>query len=745
MPAPGSAPATATPPPDAREVALTATVLELLEKEHLLHPQINDKISEEAFKTYVDHLDGGKLFLLQADADALAAYKDQIDDELHSGVLTLAHEGQKHYAARVAVVAKLVDDILSKPFDFTNEEYLETDPKKEQLAANDAELRDRWAKRLELETLERVTGMEDRLAAQDKDKKKAPDPKDSKVPVKKDAKPVDNQKKVDPAKDTQPKPDAENDDDDDDRSSTPLKEIPKTPEEREAKARADIAKGYASRFVRLETSGPLDAASEVINAVAETIDPHTTYLPPADKANFDIAMSGTLEGIGAELREKEHLIEISSLVPGGAAWRQGGLEPGDLILSVQQQKGDPTDVFDMRIDDVVQMIRGKKGTIVKLRVKKSTGNEEVVTITRDTVVIAASYARGAILNRKGSGSYGYIHLPSFYGGKGANGRSASGDVHKLLVQMKAQKVNGVILDLRSNGGGLLVDAVELTGELIDKGPVVQVKGSHGDPQLLDDDVPGTDYDGPVIVMVDQFSASASEIVAGALQDYKRALIVGTSATHGKGTVQTLADLDQATGGKIELGVLKLTIQQFFRVSGASTQMKGVSPDILLPNPTGHIDSGERELPHALEFSQIAPAPHTDSPHSWHVEDLTKASATRVAKQPVLSKVAVTTTLLRERQKDTKIPLQRSAWIKRRDELKDAIKAVSPDVSKSMALLTVKAIDDGTPPPPPPASGSKKIVDPITKWSENLARDPWVDETVSILEDINHPTKSTASK
>lgn len=725
----GATPQVATTPADPREEALAATATQLLEKEHLLRKKIDDSISRQAFDTYIDRLDGGKMFLLQADRDALAVYTDKIDDELHSGNLELAHEGAKHYQARLAVVEKMVADILDKPFDFTNEEWVELDPLKVKLAATEDELRDRWHKRLELEVLERVAGMEARLEAEKTKKPQKPEKKPLKDPK------AEQRKQVPPpGQPPDPKPPAHTpEDDDDDRTATPIAQIPPTPEAREAKARADLAKTYASRFARLHTSGPLDAAADVVNAVAQTLDPHTTYMPPADKANFDIQMSGSLEGIGAVLREKDHLIEISEIVPGGASWRQGGLAPGDLILSVQQDNGsDPVDVFDMRIDEVVKMIRGKKGTVVRLRIQKPTGTQETVAITRDVIVIEAAYARGAVLQKKGAPAFGYIHLPSFYGGKQANGRSAAGDVRKLLVELKAKKVGGVILDLRSNGGGLLNDAIDLTGQLIDYGPVVQVQDSRGNSESLDDDHRGTDYDGPVIVLVDQFSASASEIVAGALQDYQRALIVGTSATHGKGTVQTLADLDAAAGGKVELGVLKLTIQQFFRPSGASTQRQGVVPDVLLPNPTGHIDSGERELPHAIEWSQIKPAPHADVAHVWKAADLAAKSAARVAKQPQLSKIATTTAVLRERQKNTRVPLQRTAWETRRKELKAALEAVSPELDKLAPMMTVTSLHDEA--LPPQAAGSKAI-DPLVKWRDNLSRDPWVDETLSIMDDM----------
>ncbi len=685
-----------TPPPDPREQLLSQAIVSLLEKEHLLRKKLDDTVSRTAFATYLDRLDGGKMFLLTADRDALARHTDRIDDELRAGSLELAHDGAKAFAVRVAVVDKLVGELLATPVDLTNDEFFELDSKKLQLASTEQELRDRWRQRLELEVLERVAQMETRL------------------------------KPVKPADKKDPKPD------DEDRTAIPISQIPTTPAGREAKARADLAKAYSGRFARLRTAEPLDAAAEVINAVAATLDPHSQYLPPADKANFDIHMSGSLEGIGAVLRERDHYIEIMELVPGGASWRQGGISPGDLILSVAAEGKDPVDVGDMRIDEVVKMIRGPKGTVVRLRIQKPTGNQETVAITRDVVVIEEAYARGAVLTRKGQSPYGYIHLPSFYGGKGSGQRMASSDVRKLLSEMRKQKVAGVVLDVRSNGGGLLGDAVELTGELIDRGPVVQIQDSRGKREVLSDTEKGTEFEGPVVVLVDRFSASASEILAGALQDYKRAVIVGTGPTHGKGTVQTLADLDRVTGGKVELGVFKITIQQFFRVSGGSTQREGVMPDIVLPDPAGHVEAGERELEHAIEWSQIPAAAHDIWPATWKLDRLVKQSAARVTKHPVLAKIATATAVLRARRTDTRVPLKQAAWETRRTEQRAALEAASPDLKATPAKFTVKTIDDPVPQAPGPGG---KTDDRPARWRDNLARDPWVEESIHILGDM----------
>jgi carboxyl-terminal processing protease len=682
------------PPGDPREAALAQTVVELLEHEHLLHKPIDDTISRQAFATYVDRLDSTKMYLLKADRDSLDKYADKIDDELRAGSLELAHVGEKLLEARIAVVDKLVASLLAAPLDHNDEEWLELDPKKIEPAASEDELRERWRQHLELEILERVDQMEDRLADAAKAKKS---------PKAADAKP-----------------------------DTTLSQIPATFELREAKARDDLAKSYQARFPRLLHPGSLDAASELLNAVTSTLDPHTDYLPPADKANFDIQMSGSLEGIGAVLREKDHYIEVFELVPGGASWREGHLSAGDLILSVQAEGQDPVDVADMQINDVVKMIRGPKGSVVRLRVKNAAGDEQTIAITRDVVVVEESFARGAVILDKGQ-SYGYIHLPSFYGtGK----RTSAGDVRKLLAELKNRHVRGIIIDIRSNGGGLLSDAVEMTGELIDQGPVVQVQDSRGHRETLADNRPGEDYDGPVVVMIDKFSASASEILAAALQDYHRAVIVGTSATHGKGTVQTLADLDRIAHSPEELGVLKVTIQQFFRVNGGSTQIQGVTPDIVLPDPNGYIDSGEKTLPHAIAWSQIDPTQHDDWPATWKLPELVRKSAARVGKLPVFGKIATSNQILRSRRDDTRVPLALGAWETRRKELRAALEAANPDLEKLPTSLVVKAIDDPeaavTAPRP---GGTNKPEDRTTHWRDNLAHDPWVDECLNVLGDM----------
>ena len=702
------------PPPDPRELKLSAIVVKLLEEEHLRHRPIDDALSRKAFDQYLEQLDPSKMFLLKADAQKLEAHADRIDDELRAGRLELAHDGAAAFANRVAVVEKLVADILARPLDFSDEEFIETDPDKMELASSEEELRERWRRRLELEVLEQVALMDERAEAlakgKDKDRKK-------KKPV--------------------PGAPGENLDAEDDTPALSADQIPPTAEGREQKARTDLAKRYAGRFARLATPGPLDAASNLVNAVTGTFDPHTNYLPPSEKANFDIHMSGSLQGIGAVLREDDHYIRVVEIVPGGPSWRQGQLEAEDLIKSVAQQGKDPVDVGDMPIDDVVAMIRGPKGTRVTLTVEKPTGETKVIAIQRDVVVIEEAYARGAVLQQKGNPkAYGYIYLPSFYGGQtSGTKRSAAGDVRRLLAEMKKKKLAGVIIDIRGNGGGLLDDAVEMTGLLIDKGPVVQTQVSDGNREVLGDDQAGTTFDGAAVVLVDRFSASASEILAGALQDYKRAVVVGTGPTHGKGTVQVLADLDKMGGDTEPLGSLKITIQQFFRVSGASTQWQGVVPDILLPDPAGHIEAGERQLDNSIPWSQIDPVPHRKWPGArWNQADLVARSAKRIAASDVFRKIASRTELQRQWVKDTRVPLKKQAFAAQRAERRAALEAVTPKLDEGPARLSVTVIDyDGSATPQARPNGGK-VDDTVARWREALSRNPWVEESLLVLQD-----------
>jgi carboxyl-terminal processing protease len=695
-------------PADPREALLARTALGLLNEDHVLHKRVDDEVSKDAFQKYLEELDGSKVMLLEAHVQQLRLYETHMDDELASGNLVLARKGAALLATRRAEITKLVATLLATPFDFTVAEMHETDPKKRAYCKTSEELVARWRGALKLQVLERNQQMEDILEA------------------KKNPKPAIATKEKDP---DELKREA--------IAERALGTIPETFEAREEKIRKDLAVRYATQFARMASVDKLEPASMFLNAMNAVYDPHTTYLPPAQEADFDIAMTGKLEGIGATLREQEHYILVHDLVPGGASWQQGKLEIGDLILAVAQENKEPVDVTDMPIGKVVSMIRGPKGTVVVLTVRKSDGHIETFSITRDIVRIEATYARGAVLKLDPkSAPVGYVHLPGFYGDVGGRGkpgsRNATDDMRALLDALQKKKVGSLVLDLRGNGGGLLTHARDISGLFIPQGPVVQTKDSDGKVSVLADVDPSVAFTGTVVVLVDRFSASAAEILAGALQDYERAIVVGTSATHGKGTVQTVLDLDRMRKGAPgePLGLYKITIQEYFRVSGGSTQLKGVVPDVLLPDPTSFIDSGERTLYHAIPWSTIAPASFSKSSHTWSVPDVQTASQTRTRANADLTKMAEFAKVVGARKDKTLEPLERNAWQAEKKRSKAELDALDPKRADRKPVLEVEALPGSS-----AVATDEKMRKRLDTWKEDLARDLYVQESARILADM----------
>lgn len=689
--------------PDARELILAKTVGGLLQAEHWLRKKPDDALSREAFDEYMARLDGRKLYLLKEHVDALSTMKEQLDDQLRSGSMELARVGEKMLIERRSVAETMVAEILAEPFDFTKDESVETDVEKVAWAADDGALRERWRKVLKLQVLERIVSMEEVAKAR----------------AERAAKPSDDGAGGGVVA---PEP------------------IPETFEAKEKKARGDVATSYDSLFKRLADRDPLTPASRFLSAVAAVYDPHTDYLPPREKENFDISISGSLEGIGALLGVKDHLVEVRELVPGGASWRQGELEAGDLILAVSSDAEQrPVDITDMSLDRVVDMIRGPKDSKVALRVQKTDGRIETITIVRDVIVIEASYARAAIIG-EGDAAACYLRLPSFYGNTrdepGATGKRASGsDVAAILDRCQAKNVSSAIVDLRGNGGGLLSQAVDIAGHFIEKGPVVQVRRPDGDKEVYSDDDPKVRFDGDVVVMVDRFSASASEILAGALQDYRRAVIVGTGPTHGKGSVQILVPLARVHGGGPDLGVLKLTTQQYFLVDGDSTQSRGVVPDVVLPDPAGHVETGERFLDHALPWSEVAPLTYQRwKKADWDPEKLVAASAKRTAEEPVFGAVEARRRFLEQRRAQTQLPLSAEKYRERRAKADAVLDELSEKLEgQEKERFPVAPLDyagDAA-----EAAKDPRLEKRLEQWKDDLATDAWVDETLQILRDM----------
>lgn len=544
-------PVSADPVPGKHDRLVIQLVGQFLQQAHIARPEIGDELSRKLFKRFLKDLDPGKLYFLKSDVDEFRKLETELDNQLLKGDLAFAYQVYGRYLARIGQRQPLVDELVKAPHDYTVKEYLENDPDALDWAKSDEELRERWRKRIKFDLLLHRIG-------------------------------------------TKPTPDAD--------------------------ARKRVQDRYQNLLKRWKQVDNFELMEIYLSSLMMSLDPHSSYMAPATLDDFDISMRLQLEGIGAVLRQEDGHTVVAEVVSGGAAAADGRLKLNDKIIAVAQGDGKYVDVVDMKLRDVVKLIRGKRGTPVQLRVLPAEKVEPtVIELTRQTVQLKDQEARADIVEqgKKPDGTpyrLGVIDVPSFYADvtNRGGGKSATEDVRRILKEFQAKGVDGVLLDLRRNGGGSLNEALSLTGLFLDQGPLVQVKGFQGRVQRHDDPERGTVYAGPLAVLVSRHSASASEILAGALQDYGRALIVGDSATHGKGTVQTVIDLrNQFQGADLpKLGALKLTIQQFYRVNGDSTQNKGVAADVVVPTLTEHVASGEKDLDNALAFDRVKPVEHT---------------------------------------------------------------------------------------------------------------------------------------
>lgn len=531
----------------------------LLEKQHYSPKNINDAFSKQVFNKYLDELDGEKNIFIQEDIDAVKKYETSIDDEIHGGDIQFAPTLSKIYDLRINQVIELYKESLSAPFDFTVDEQYETDADKLKHPANEAERKDRWRKKMKYLTLERYADLiEQREKLTNKDSAK---------------------------------------------SNAAL----------EKEARERVLKIMNRTFERIKTTFTEEKRfSSFINTIANLMDPHTDYFPPVEKRAFDEQMSGRFYGIGAQLQEQDGVIKIASLVAGYPAWSSGEIEANDIIVKVAQgPKAEAVDITGYDVTEAVKLIRGNKGTEVTLTMKKQSGTIKVVTLMRQEIVQDESYVRSAIIN-EGNKKIGYIYLPDFYADfERADGARCSEDVAKEIIKLKAEQIDGIVMDLRNNGGGSLYEVVQMVGLFIKSGPVVQVRDKEGKSSVLSDNDPSVLYDGPLTVMVNGFSASASEIFAAAIQDYKRGIIIGSnSSTYGKGTVQRNVPLGKPidlSSGRTEYGAVKLTFQKFYRINGGSTQLKGVTPDIFMPDSYEFLKFREKDNVSALPWDEIKKA------------------------------------------------------------------------------------------------------------------------------------------
>ena len=665
-----------------KEAVLMHTILNGLNQLHYNPEEIDDEFSTKLFDLYIDRIDGGHRFMTQDDINKLTVYKDQLDDEALSGTY-------EFFNLSVDLLEKALDktqtyyrEALKIPFDFSKNEAVEMDGEKRAFAKNDEELKEYWRKYMKYETL---TTYNEKL---------------------------------------------------EEREKAGEEEEKKTDEALEEEARAKVLEIFDGWYERMDKLKRNDRLSFYLNTMTNVFDPHTGYFEPIDKENFNIRMSGRLEGIGARLQTDGDYAKVVNVVVGGPAWKQKGLKENDLIMKVAQEGEEPVDITGMNLNEVVQLVRGDKGTTVRLTVKKVDGTIKEIPIIRDVVVIEEGFAKSLILDGPTEGEkIGFIYLPRFYADfEDRNGRFCSTDVAKEIEKLKAENVNGIILDLRNNGGGSLRDVVKMSGFFIEKGPIVQVKSRASRPEVLRDSDASVQYDGPLIVMVNSFSASASEILAAALQDYGRAIVVGSNSTFGKGTVQRFFDLDRAIRGFNELkplGEIKLTTQKFYRINGGSTQLKGVIPDIILPDNYHYIKTGEKEHDYSMEWTEIEPVEYSQNVAKINnIDEIRQNSEARVKENATFQRVYKNAERLQAKRDATKYPLsleEFQAFQKQQEEEAAQFKNLFDDVVNT-GIYNLEADKAGI-----EADESKAARN--EDWIKSISKDVYIKETLAIMHDL----------
>ena len=669
-----------------KEVAIVGTVLQFQNHLHYMKVPINDDFSKETFDNFIESLDYQKRFFIQDEIDQLNEYRNDIDNESLDGntvffdlAITLINNAIKRSN-------KLYHELLSKPFDFDVDEKVQMDADKKTYAKDPEALKESWRKLLKYETLTKLSAS---LEQQEKTYKD---------------------------------------------SSESARTNMKTFDELEEKARKDVLKMYDRWFDRMDEIRRADQFGNYVNSMMQVFDPHSNYFSPKEKEDFDFSMSGRLEGIGARLQTDGDYTKVVDIIPGGPAWKQKELEVNDLITKVTQFGKEPVDVTGMRIDDVVKMIRGKKGTKVILTVKKENGELKDIMIVRDEVIWDEGFAKSLILESKDHLKLGYIKLPKFYSNfNGGNSPKCSEDIRKELEKLKNAEVQGVILDLRFNGGGSLQEVVDMSGLFIEQGPIVQVKGRSKKPMVYNDQDPTVAYDGPLIIMVNSFSASASEILAAALQDYKRAIIVGSESTFGKGTVQRFFDLDRAVKDRSikPLGQVKLTTQKYYRINGGSVQLKGVIPDIILPDKFQYVDTGEKEYDHALQWDEIEALNYSQNVNNMHsnIDRIKANSLARIDTNKTFQKIIAYAGQYKKLRDETEYSLNIDTYRVRTNERNEQSKQFKNMFHKIEGLTIMNPPEDTA-----YIHADSSRIARNDAWMKNVSKDVYIDESISILQD-----------
>lgn len=649
----------------------------VLDKLHYDPQIINDDFSIKVYDDFIDAVDSQKRFLLKSDLELFSQFKLSIDDQINSSDIAFFNIVYETLKTRIDEVEGFYSEILEVPFSFQIDEEINLDYENLEYASNTAELKKTWRKRLKLSALDGYA---------------------SKKEIK------DNKKVI-------------------------------SEEEIEKESRTAILENLKDFFQFNSELERSDWFSIYLNSIVTQFDPHTSYLAPEAKEAFDQNISGKFQGIGARLFKRNQQVEISEIIIGGPVWRDNLLNVGDIIIAVAQSADEePTEISLMKLSDATDLIKGEKGTNVFLTVKRVDGGVEQIQITRDIVELEETYAKSSII-KDDSNVYGLINLPRFYVDFDDYGeRNAASDIKKEILELKNKDINGLILDLRNNGGGSLKTVVDITGFFIEKGPVVQVKSIGGRKEILKDNDPSIIWDGPLVILVNEFSASASEILAAALQDYNRAIILGSKQTYGKGTVQNIIDLNNVISGNTygDLGSLKITTDKFYRINGGSTQLEGVKSDLIFPNRYSYIDIGEKDLENPLSWDKIDPARYDNSVKVFNYAQAITNSKERIGQNEYFSIIDNHAKLIKAKQEDKTISLDYISYKKDQEDFKlqsDKLKVIEEFNSPYLFEWNDNNLNLNS-------SYNDDMKEKRDRWIESLQKDIYVDEAMNLLKDLS---------
>jgi carboxyl-terminal processing protease len=667
-----------------RDRILLGLLTEILEKYHYSPSELDDEFSVKFYNEYLENIDFSKRYLIQSDIDNLKPFNVILDNQLRRGDLTFFDLSYMLLSKRLDSIGSIQKEIFSKPFDFTIEEEHTLDPEQLQYAKDIDELKDRWRRYIKYNVLVKIH--EDLQIEEDKFEK----------------------------------------------DSTYVK---KSFDEIEKSAREYTEKAFSDWNDRVLELNKEDWLSVYLNVLTSQFDPHTNYFAPRDKEKFDEDMAGQLEGIGARLSNKGGYTTVVEIISGSPSWKQGDLEVEDKIVKVAQGDGDPVNIVGMRLDDSVELIKGKKGTKVRLFVKKIDGSQKEIVLIRDVVELAETFAKSSIVIKNGK-KYGLIYLPKFYiNFNDKDSRNSATDVLNEIEALKAEGIEGLIFDLRNNGGGSLKTAVDITGYFIERGPVVQIKSKNRPAEVLFDSDDRVQYDGPLVVMINNYSASASEIVAAALRDYNRAVIVGSEHSFGKGTVQSFLDLDRVNSSNVNissLGSIKLTFQKFYRVNGGATQLKGVDSDCVIPDRMSQMKVGEKEMDNAMPWDTINKLVYSQWPEEINYSYIEQKSRTRVSNSEYFNLIKDNAEWIYSRNDLKSITLNYDAFERENLEYKKIASKY-----KQLSDFRNDLKFESTSQEKQLLSTNSDLKEKRERWHKNLTKDLYVGEAVNILSDLQN--------